>query len=107
MGSLKAVEQIKLASPTKEVVEEDDTVQVPILGEVLPVSQIPPEEEEAQQEEEEESGGPTPQASPVKVPSPVKARGPRTVHGVLVDDEGVSDAIVCHPFPLTPILTDP
>jgi hypothetical protein len=45
--------------------------------------------------EEEEDDGPTPQASPVKVTSPVLDQGPRTVHGIVVDDEGVAAAIVC------------
>ena len=60
---------------------EDDTIHV--AQEVSPTPN-----------EEEEHDGPTPQASPVKVPSPVLEQGPRTVHGILVDDEGVAAAIV-------------
>jgi len=83
MGQLQAVEPVKQPSPTKEVEEtEEDTVR-----ETEEVSPAPVEEEE--------DDGPTPQASPVKVPSPVKNQGPRMIHEILVDDEGVAAAIVC------------
>jgi hypothetical protein len=77
MGQLQAVEPVKQPSPTKEVEErEDDTVRIPQQAIHTPL-------------EEEEDDGPTPQASPVL------EQGPRTVHGILVDDEGVAAAIVC------------
>jgi len=83
MGQLQAVEPVKQPSPTKEVEErEEDTVREP--------EEVPPTPEE-----EEEDDGPTPQASPVKVPSPVRNQGPRMVHEIPVDDEGVAAAIVC------------
>jgi hypothetical protein len=83
MGQLQAVEPVGQPSPTKEVEErEDDTIRMPQEVSPTPV-------------EEEEDDGPTPQASPVKVTSPVLDQGPRTVHGIVVDDEGVAAAIVC------------
>lgn len=82
MGQLQAVEPVKQPSPTKEVEErEEDAVR-----ETEEVSPTP--------EEDEEDDGPTPQASPVKVPSPVQNQGPRMVHEIVVDDEGVAAAIV-------------
>jgi len=83
MVQLQAVEPVKQPSPTKEVEErEDDPIQVP--QEVSPTL-----------DEEEEDDEPTPQASPVKAPSPVKNQGPRMVHEIPVDDEVVAAAIVC------------
>ena len=85
-GHLQAIEAVRQPSPTKEVEErEDDTVHV--AQEVSPTPN-----------EEEEDDGPTPQASPVKVPSPVLEQGPRAVHGILVDDEGVAAAVVRQHF---------
>jgi hypothetical protein len=83
MAQLQAVQSVKQPSPTKEVEErEDDTIRIPQEVSPSPIG-------------EEEDDGPTPQASPVKIPSPVLDQGPRTVHGILVDDEGVAAAIVC------------
>ena len=92
-----AISPIKQVSPTKEVLEQDDeTIRItPQMEAPISPSQPHEEEVEEQEAEEDEDDGPTPQASPVKMPSPVK--GPRTVHDVLIDNEGVSAAIVCNP----------
>lgn len=83
VGQPQAAEPVRQPSPRKEVEErEDDTIR--LTQEVSPTPV-----------EEKEDDGPTPQASPVKISSPVLEQGPRTVHGIVVDDEGVAAAIVC------------
>jgi hypothetical protein len=83
MDQLQATAPVRQPSPAKEIEErQDDTIRLPQEVSPTPV-------------EEEEDDGPTPQASPVKVTSPVLDQGPRTVHGIVVDDEGVAAAIVC------------
>jgi hypothetical protein len=83
MDQLQATAPVRQPSPAKEIEErQDDTIRMPQEVSPTPV-------------EEEEDDGPTPQASPVKVTSPVLDQGPRTVHGIVVDDEGVAAAIVC------------
>jgi hypothetical protein len=100
MGQLQAVSPVKQSSSSARdqevLVQEDDTIRLPVSRPEVVVPDTAPEEEE-------EDDGPTPQPSPTKVPSPPE--GPKTVHGVMIDDEGVEAAIVCPPFQILHSLT--
>jgi hypothetical protein len=69
-----------------EVLAEDYTVRLPSQGIPRPASPT-----------SEENDDPTPQPSPVKLASPIK--GPRSMHGIQIDNESVSIAIVSHSTP--------